>query len=217
MRADDAPFVLPEVVAIRFKKLDQQFLSRNYPTPTAEGIYRQQGLPGLEEIAWLTVGIVPNADWTDYSGVFLTCPKSPSANNWVLDITSGTARDINESKSPLTMHLNNQDNDASDQERRPPKKKVPRVNPEMLVLARESRGLTRQELADSLQIPQSRLSRIEDGFSDLTDELCSWLERVLRYPIMFYAQDRLIEGARPTFYRKYSSLSKFVLRHAVAE
>lgn len=89
-------FVLPEVVAIRFKKLDQQFLSRNYPTPTAEGIYRQQGLPGLEEIAWLTVGIVPNADWTDYSGVFLTCPKSPSANNWVLDITSGTARDINE-------------------------------------------------------------------------------------------------------------------------
>ena len=86
----------------------------------------------------------------------------------------------------------------------------------MLVLARESRGLTQQELADSLQIPQSRLSRIEDGFSDLTDELCSGLERVLRYPIMFYAQDRLIEGARPTFYRKYSSLSKFVLRHAVA-
>jgi hypothetical protein len=89
-------FVLPEVAAIRFEKLDQQFLSRNYPTATAEGIYRQEGLPGLEEIAWLTVGIVPNADWTDYAGVFMTCPKSSSANHWVLDITSGIARDINE-------------------------------------------------------------------------------------------------------------------------
>ena len=89
-------FVLPEIAVIRFKKLDQQFLSRNYPTPTAEGLYRQEGLPGFEVVPWLTVGVVPNADWTDYSGVFMTCPRSPGANNWVLDITSGIARDIND-------------------------------------------------------------------------------------------------------------------------
>jgi Zn-dependent peptidase ImmA (M78 family)/transcriptional regulator with XRE-family HTH domain len=114
------------------------------------------------------------------------------------------------------MRLKNQHNDASGQEEQPRERKVPPVNPEMLVLARESRGLTQQEVADLLQIPQSRLSRIEDGFAEVTDDLRGGLEKVLRYPIIFYEQHRLIEGARPTFYRKYSSLSKSVLRQAVA-
>jgi hypothetical protein len=97
--------VVRDIAVFRFKKLDQQFLSRNYPTATAEGIYRQEGLPGMEDIPWLTVGIVPNTDWTDYSGVYMTCPRSSASNNWVLNISSGVAKDINELETNFDHEL----------------------------------------------------------------------------------------------------------------
>lgn len=86
----------------------------------------------------------------------------------------------------------------------------------MLLLARESRGLTQQQLANALGIPQSRLSRIEDGIAEVSNDLSNGLERVLRYPINFYFQSRIVEGARATFYRKYLTLPKAILRQAVA-
>jgi hypothetical protein len=86
-------FVLPEVAVFRLKKLDQHHLSKNYPTDTSNKIYRQQGLPGLDDIPWLTVGLVPDEDWVEPVGTFITYPKYSGANNWVLDI-SGEPQDI---------------------------------------------------------------------------------------------------------------------------
>lgn len=89
-------------------------------------------------------------------------------------------------------------------------------NPEMLILARESRGKTQAELAKALGVTQSRVSRLEDGFLDLTLDLYAPLEKALDYPIHFYFQRAAIQGPAPTFYRRNLTLSKTVLRQTVA-
>jgi hypothetical protein len=87
--------IKPELAIFRLKQLDEFHTSSNYPTDTSERIYRQQGIPGWE-LPWLTVGIIPNKDWTDFSGPFVTCPKNADHNNWVLSIANnGPAIDIN--------------------------------------------------------------------------------------------------------------------------
>ena len=89
-------------------------------------------------------------------------------------------------------------------------------NPDMLILARESRGKTQAELAAALGVTQSRVSRLEDGFLDLTLDLHAALEKALDYPIHFYFQRAEIQGPAPTFYRRHLSLSKAILRQVVA-
>jgi hypothetical protein len=87
-------FHFPGRAMIRFKKLDTDHLARNFRTPTSDRIYRQEGLIGFEPVPWLHLGLIPNQDWTDFSGIYLTHPKGPSRNNWVLDVTSGIAKEI---------------------------------------------------------------------------------------------------------------------------
>jgi hypothetical protein len=95
-RATDSQhlFVVEDTAIIRLKKLDDRHRSRNYPTATSNRIYRQQGLPGFPELPWLTIGAVINTDWTEVTGVYMTFPNSPYANNWVMDVTTGQAKEI---------------------------------------------------------------------------------------------------------------------------
>ena len=79
----------------KFKQLDQNHCSSNYPTPAAFEFENQGRLYGLEDCQRFTVGFIPNPDWTDYVGIYITFPKAlRQAPNWVLDITSGVAIDI---------------------------------------------------------------------------------------------------------------------------
>lgn len=61
------------------------------------------------------------------------------------------------------------------------------INPEMVTLARESRGMSQSELAQLLNITQSRLSKIEAGLLETPPELARDLARTLRYPEGFFA------------------------------
>lgn len=69
------------------KQLDDRHCSKNFPTPAALAFAKQQELAGLEAYPRYTIGLLPNPDWTDYIGVFLTYPKATGQNNWVLNIT----------------------------------------------------------------------------------------------------------------------------------
>jgi Zn-dependent peptidase ImmA (M78 family)/DNA-binding XRE family transcriptional regulator len=87
-------------------------------------------------------------------------------------------------------------------------------NPEMLVLARESRGLTQTELADLAVIQQGTISKIESGVLSASPEIVERFAKSLRYPrLLFYQSDR-IYGFNSTvfFHRKRQSLSDRVLR-----
>jgi len=109
-------FVFPDVAVFRLKKLDQLHLSRNYPTRTSDAIYRQEGLPGLNDIPWLTGGLVPDEDWVEPVGTFITYPKYSGANNWVIDITA-EPHDIEELQT--TFHEEMETPDAESRRFRP--------------------------------------------------------------------------------------------------
>ena len=78
------------------------------------------------------------------------------------------------------------------------------ANPEMIILARESRGLTQSNLAKSLSVSQGKLSKIEHGVLNASEEILNKLSEELGYPIEFFFQDEPVYGAglSPLYHRK---------------
>ena len=83
-----------------------------------------------------------------------------------------------------------------------------KLNHEMVILARESRGFTQKELARRLGITQGALSRIESGSLGLDDSGLKRLTGVLNYPASFFRQKRLVYGLGlvEVFHRKRQSV-----------
>lgn len=83
-----------------------------------------------------------------------------------------------------------------------------KVNSNMLILARTSRGFTQTELANRLGITQSNLSKMEQGFNNtIPDKILSDLSNLLKYPREFFFQNIDIFNAF-SFHRKRQSLSQ---------
>jgi Zn-dependent peptidase ImmA (M78 family)/plasmid maintenance system antidote protein VapI len=93
------------------------------------------------------------------------------------------------------------------------------VNPEMVVLARESRGLTQAELADALGVSQAKVSKYENGLLSVADEDLDRMAKVLRYsPDFFHQADRVYGlGSSMLFHRKRQSVPIFEQRRIQAE
>ena len=87
------------------------------------------------------------------------------------------------------------------------------VNPAMVTLAREARGLTQTELADLLCISQAQLSKIEAGLSAVTAMILGLLVKHLRFPEgFFYQSDQLYgSGTSEYFHRKRQSVPSKIL------
>ncbi len=87
------------------------------------------------------------------------------------------------------------------------------VNPDMVILGRESRGLSQKSLADELGVTQGRISKIEAGLLPVPDELLESLSAVLRYPAHFFVQEGGITGVgiAEVFHRKRQDVPKKVL------
>src|SRR5206468_6163 len=82
------------------------------------------------------------------------------------------------------------------------------VNPEMLVLARESRGLTQTALAERIGVTQSKISKYELGSLDVSAGDLAKLSRVLDYPPEFFSlRDALFGLSDFFYYRKKANLS----------
>jgi Zn-dependent peptidase ImmA (M78 family)/DNA-binding XRE family transcriptional regulator len=64
-----------------------------------------------------------------------------------------------------------------------------KLNPKMIALARESRGLTQLELAEKLSLSPSHMSRIEQDFTELGEHHLKSLSTVLNYPGEFFYQE----------------------------
>jgi Zn-dependent peptidase ImmA (M78 family)/DNA-binding XRE family transcriptional regulator len=84
-----------------------------------------------------------------------------------------------------------------------------KVNPQMVTLARESRGLTQPELARLLSVNQGWLSRIEAGLRGIQEESLTQLAEVLRYPVDFFKikEELYGLGISGVFHRKLQSAS----------
>jgi Zn-dependent peptidase ImmA (M78 family)/transcriptional regulator with XRE-family HTH domain len=93
------------------------------------------------------------------------------------------------------------------------------VNPDMITLARESRGLSQKSLADTLGIAHSRLSMIEMGLRPVSEDLLEQLASILHYPRHFFTQEGKISGVGITevFHRKRQNVPKYVLTQIYAQ
>lgn len=90
-------------------------------------------------------------------------------------------------------------------------------NPEMLTLARMSRGLTQTELASALEVTQGRVSKIEHGFFEPNEELVARMGVVLKYPTEFFFQPGYINTLPSWFHRKRKHLPQATLGRIHAE
>jgi len=91
-------------------------------------------------------------------------------------------------------------------------------NPQMLVLARESRGLTQNDLAGQAGISQGELSKIETGLRVPADEQVHRLAGCLKYAVeFFYLTEQVRSLSGPCIYsRKRVSTPERVLRRLLA-
>jgi len=91
------------------------------------------------------------------------------------------------------------------------------ANREMLVLARQARGLTQIELADRLGISQAQVSKIENGLDRADAVLVDRYARVLDYRPSFFYQKEALVGLPPYHHRKRARLSAKKLDAVYAE
>ena len=94
-------------------------------------------------------------------------------------------------------------------------------NPEMLLLARRSRGITQSRLAKMSAVSPASVSRYEMGTLSVTDDTLSRLAAALEYPTRFFCRKPALIGASggAVFHRKQQSLPvrKLYQAHALAE
>lgn len=92
-----------------------------------------------------------------------------------------------------------------------------KFNHYMLILARDSRGLTQEELASNLAIGQGTLSKYETGVQDPPHAFVQALGNTLGYPEQFFYESGRPYGLPPFHYRRRKKLSKKALGRIIAE
>jgi Zn-dependent peptidase ImmA (M78 family)/transcriptional regulator with XRE-family HTH domain len=68
------------------------------------------------------------------------------------------------------------------------------INPDMITLAREARGLSQKDLSARLEISSGHLSKIEAGLVPMSDSLLESLVDILAYPKSFFWQPNRVYG-----------------------
>ena len=95
------------------------------------------------------------------------------------------------------------------------------ANPELVRLARQSRGYSQKELSERIGIAQPNFSRIEAGSRPISDSVLNSICEALDYPLRFFMRSPRLEGpgTDTIFHRKRKSVPKWRLDqvYAVAE
>jgi Zn-dependent peptidase ImmA (M78 family)/DNA-binding XRE family transcriptional regulator len=86
-----------------------------------------------------------------------------------------------------------------------------------MILARDSRGLTQEELASALKVGQGTLSKYETGVQEPPQTFVQLLGDALSYPEQFFYETGRPYGLPPFHYRRRKKLSKNALGRIVAE
>ena len=91
----------------------------------------------------------------------------------------------------------------------------------MLRLARQLRGFPQNEAAECLRLPNTELSRIENGLKEPTEQLLETAAEIFSVPVEFFGQTDAIYGApisvHAPMWRKKSNVSATELHRIVAE
>lgn len=82
------------------------------------------------------------------------------------------------------------------------------VNCKMIELARHTRGVTQSELAQSLNITQSNLSKIERGDLNVTEATVNQIASLLDFPVSFFCQSEVRTPISNIYFRKRASINQ---------
>jgi Zn-dependent peptidase ImmA (M78 family) len=87
------------------------------------------------------------------------------------------------------------------------------VNPKLVVLARELRGITQKELAQKVSnLTQGNLSRMEKGLLNIPEDTINLISEELNLPVKFFFQEDIKNHFSNFYYRKRISLPKKTLQ-----
>jgi transcriptional regulator with XRE-family HTH domain len=92
-----------------------------------------------------------------------------------------------------------------------------KFNHHMMILARDSRGLTQADLAAKLQIGQGTLSKYEAGLNEPPSSFVAELASCLNFEAAFFYEPGRPYGLPPFHYRRRKKLSAKALARIVAE
>jgi len=92
-----------------------------------------------------------------------------------------------------------------------------KFNHYMMILARDSRGMTQEGLASALKVGQGTLSKYETGVQEPPQVFVEALGDALGYPEPFFYEAGRPYGLPPFHYRRRKKLSKKALGRIVAE
>lgn len=81
-------------------------------------------------------------------------------------------------------------------------------NPDMLTLARELGEISQTQLAEKLGVTQGFISKVENGLSQLPDDLLQKAAAALGRPRTFFLREDTVYGLPATFHRRRADVSK---------
>jgi Zn-dependent peptidase ImmA (M78 family)/transcriptional regulator with XRE-family HTH domain len=90
-----------------------------------------------------------------------------------------------------------------------------KLNPQMVRLARESRGITQLEWAEAAKVAQGTISKLELGDKDVASETTERLAEAVHYPPSFFFLDEQYAGLGISilfFRKKASALQRYLRR-----
>lgn len=82
-----------------------------------------------------------------------------------------------------------------------------KVNPAMLVLARELSGLSQADLAERLSVNQTTVSRYESGLFDVPPDHLKTISEILQRPLSFFFWQERLYCASSMYHRKNRKIS----------
>jgi Zn-dependent peptidase ImmA (M78 family)/transcriptional regulator with XRE-family HTH domain len=91
------------------------------------------------------------------------------------------------------------------------------INPNMVTLAREFRGLTQKELATELDVSPPIISRIEAGLLPVSEEMVDKMSQVLKLPKRFFSEPAHIYPFGIHLYRRAKGIPQKILTSINAE
>ena len=92
------------------------------------------------------------------------------------------------------------------------------LNPSLVTLAREMRGITQKELVQKVQnITHGNLSRMEKGLLNIPVDTLEQIAEQFNFPVKFFYQEDLRNPISNFYYRKRISLAKKELQNADAK
>lgn len=97
-----------------------------------------------------------------------------------------------------------------------------KINKEMIILARESRGLTQSDLAKLVSVTQGKISKMESGLLGVSEDMIKQIAPKLDYPEdFFYFTDQLygagISGIGILYHRSRQNLSSKLVSKIYAQ